>query len=307
MSSLPAEEDAVVAADYVINLAHHAIGLPGERVGPRRIQDHEFVWIRSGTPVLIHGDERIDLVPGDLFLLRPQREHTLIWGESAVLHGALHFQPSAEELRRFSLRKSWPLCRRLADEDALGAVYSQIMRLSQTKDAHPQAIDTALRHLLTCFLDEVPSDLRRRELPLPAALTRLFAHIDAAWSGGALTVWTQEELAALAEVSAAHLRKLFTSHLGLSPVQCLRLLRLEWSAAALLRSAKPVQDIAALCGFSDPFTYSRNFRSRFGVSPSAFRLGERRRAPLLTRLRTAEQEVRPASALLQALLAAPAD
>jgi len=296
-----------VAPDYAINLAHHAIGLPGEQVGPRRIHDHELVWIRSGAPVLLQEAERLDLAPGDLLLLRPQREHTLIWGESAVLHGALHFQPSAEELRRFPEHRPWPLCRRLADEDALGAVYSQVMRLAQGTTAHPEAISTALRHLMTCFLEEVPSDLRRRELPLPAALTRLFAHIDQAWSGGALTVWTQEELAAIAQVSAAHLRKLFTSHLGLSPVQCLRLLRLEWSAAALLRSARPVQGIAARCGFADPFTYSRNFRSHFGVSPSAFRLGERRRLPLLTRLRTAEQEVRPASALLQALLAAPSE
>lgn len=293
------------APSFRINLAHNAIGLPGEQVGPRVISDHEFVWIHSGGPLLVHAGERHELAPGDLVLLRPGIEHRLDWGATAVLHGALHFQPAAEEFAPLPPAASWPLRRRLAAEDALGHLIDHVMRLVHGRQAQCEhMVGSALRHVLACFVFAAPSDLARRELPLPAPLARLFARIDDYWSGGSLAVWTQEELAALAGVSAAHLRRLFRSSIGLSPVQCLRLLRLEWSAAVLLRSARPVQAIAAHCGFADPFTFSRNFRARFGVSPSAFRQGERRRRPLLVGVRTGEREQRPASALLHALLAA---
>ena len=291
-------------SSFTINMAHNAIGLPGERVGPRVIRDHEFVWIHSGAPLLVHTGEHLALSPGDLVLLRPGIEHAFEWGATAVLHGALHFQPGPAELTALPDPSTWPLRRALAREDALGHVIDQLMRL--VHGGHPardRAGDTALRHLLTCFVLAAPSDLARPELPLPAPLARLFERVDAAWSGDALAVWTQEELAAMAGVSAAHLRKLFRASLGLSPVQCLRLLRLEWSASALLRSARPVQAVAAHCGFNDPFTFSRNFRARFGVSPSAFRRGERQRQPLLNGLRTGDRQRRPGSALLQALLA----
>ena len=59
------------------------------------------------------------------------------------------------------------------------------------------------------------------------------------------------------------------SYTGKSPQDFIRVIRLE-RAAALLRSGRPVTDVAALTGFDNPKYFSTVFKKYFGVSPSKY-------------------------------------
>ena len=70
-----------------------------------------------------------------------------------------------------------------------------------------------------------------------------------------------------------YLRKLFKKEVGVTPHKFLTNLRLR-TAAESLRSdyadAGSISEVARMCGFREPLYFSRIFKSKYGVSPSAY-------------------------------------
>ena len=83
-----------------------------------------------------------------------------------------------------------------------------------------------------------------------------------------------KELAARLGVSEGSVRRRFLRETGKSPGRTIRELRLKEAAELLHTTREPIRRIGERCGFSTPFSFSRAFRRRFGVSPRAFRNGE---------------------------------
>jgi AraC-like DNA-binding protein len=71
-----------------------------------------------------------------------------------------------------------------------------------------------------------------------------------------------------------YLAKQFKAHTGVSPVQFLLRLRLE-KARQLLQEPLTIEQVAASVGFADPLYFSKQFRARYGYSPSEYRRSER--------------------------------
>ena len=58
---------------------------------------------------------------------------------------------------------------------------------------------------------------------------------------------------------------------GFSPKQYLTLIRLRHTARLLHETTMPVQEIAAICGFSDINNFIKQFKKEYGCTPSSFR------------------------------------
>ncbi|MGP0074235.1 MAG: helix-turn-helix domain-containing protein [Bryobacteraceae bacterium] len=80
-----------------------------------------------------------------------------------------------------------------------------------------------------------------------------------------------EALAGQAGLSAFHLHRVFSAVAGETPKQFTLRLRLGRASAMLLTSGDSVLDIALSCGFQSHEAFSRAFRRRFGITPSAYR------------------------------------
>jgi AraC family transcriptional regulator len=78
-------------------------------------------------------------------------------------------------------------------------------------------------------------------------------------------------LAAHARLSPFHLHRVFSSAAGETPKQFTLRLRLGRAAAMLLTGDDSVLDIALSCGFQSHEVFTRAFRRRFGMTPSAYR------------------------------------
>ena len=71
---------------------------------------------------------------------------------------------------------------------------------------------------------------------------------------------------------ASYFRKLFKAETGFAPVVYFNRMRVEYAKTLLRQSdgQRPVKEIAAAAGFSDPYYFSRVFKSCTGMSPSGY-------------------------------------
>lgn len=90
--------------------------------------------------------------------------------------------------------------------------------------------------------------------------------------------WTVSDMAAVVGVSDAQLRRISISALGASPRQLLSNIRLTAAAVLLHDPGIRIKEIQARVGIADASHFCRDFRDRFGVSPSEYRyqLAQRR-------------------------------
>ena len=78
-----------------------------------------------------------------------------------------------------------------------------------------------------------------------------------------------EELAVAYRVSRSNLWRSFKRATGLSPHEYLTEVRIG-CAKKLLRTQALVKDVAASCGFQDPYYFSRVFKTKTGLSPQEY-------------------------------------
>ncbi len=84
-----------------------------------------------------------------------------------------------------------------------------------------------------------------------------------------------KEIARSLGISASHLRARFRASCGVSLGRHLRRLRLEKACGLLRLSQRRVTEIAELCSFTSIYSFSRAFHTAYGVSPMAYRHGDR--------------------------------
>ncbi len=83
------------------------------------------------------------------------------------------------------------------------------------------------------------------------------------------------ELAALAYFSPFHFHRIFRGLVGESVMEHVRRLRLERAMNQLRASARSILDIALEAGYETHESFTRAFRSQFGLAPSSAREGVR--------------------------------
>ncbi len=83
--------------------------------------------------------------------------------------------------------------------------------------------------------------------------------------------WTLVSLARRVGAQPAYFVRLFHRATGLPPIAYLARRRVEMAAALLRRCDLPIGQIGAAVGWPDPNQFSRRFREKFGLSPTAYR------------------------------------
>jgi len=83
--------------------------------------------------------------------------------------------------------------------------------------------------------------------------------------------WTVGQMATLLGVSDTQLRRICMSSVGATPRQLLCNMRLQAAAILLHDPGIRVKEIQARVGIGDASHFCRDFRDRFGVSPTEYR------------------------------------
>lgn len=83
---------------------------------------------------------------------------------------------------------------------------------------------------------------------------------------------TQPELAALLDLSARQLQRVFKQYVGVTPVRYYLNLRLDRARGLVTQTEMPINEIAALTGFLRPEQFSRAYTKRFEIAPMRDRI-----------------------------------
>ncbi len=78
-------------------------------------------------------------------------------------------------------------------------------------------------------------------------------------------------LASEYHISMSHLAHIFKSVTGYSPIDYLTACRLTAAKKLLATTSMPIKEIIDICGFGDESNFSRMFRTKIGMTPSAYR------------------------------------
>ena len=235
--------------------------------------------------------EGIDVGPGDAIQRLPDRAHSLTidpdsdWLE--IFCGIGRARPvSPVERRQLLATRYWNA---VASRDGFEELESLIRRLvpfaPESPVLHPSA-QTALIDRLFEFYDELSaaadSELRFLQADALAWFDTVYRYDQIGSDRDPLRQACYllahdptdrrdvEEVLAPVPLSYSRLRQLFRERIGLSPGQYRLKRRMEEACAILSSKSYSVKEIAFRFGYSDPGSFSRQFKEAIGCSPSEF-------------------------------------
>jgi AraC family transcriptional activator of pobA len=163
----------------------------------------------------------------------------------------------------------------LPDTQALGDAYARLGReLTWTAPGHAGAVDA---HLMAILVEALRLIWREGEVS-PAAdgsALRLVARFREAVEAGYRDGVSIEAYAEGLGVTTTKLRRACLTAAGCSPIGIVQARLLLEAKRVLLYSNMTVAETAYYLGFEDPAYFSRFFTVREGVSPKAYRIGQR--------------------------------
>lgn len=236
---------------------------------PEGRRDYQLLYIWRGQgKYLLDGRERmlqagtvLLYLPGvpQIYSYRPEYHSQVSW---------IHFTGSLAEplLRRSGLMDN-PVSQ-VGELPEINRILLRIVRELQREE--PQYEDQ-----VTAYFIQLITQIGRRLAQLNDAggyeraqrirevMEYMHAHCDEALS--------VDFCAQLCALSRHHFIHVFREYTGLSPYAYLTDVRLSEAARLLSSSLLPVADVARRCGYEDALYFSRLFRKKYALSPSAYR------------------------------------
>ncbi len=238
------------------------------------LPDLDIWYVAEGVGWIDAGEQRTPIGAGDCLLLRiggsyesghdPERPLTLL---------CVHFDLVGEDGYALSVPQdeSRPFARRMGDGAFFRNLLMSAIRCHQDgRRAHAAAwLQTALL--------EVAREDEQRWPPGPAGkqARRIQQICERIRRQPGHTVRISS-LASELSLSPEHFCRVFAQLQGVPPRTFISRTRMDAARALLLTSSYSVARIAERLGYHSPSHFTRHFKSAVGLSPSKFRLGERR-------------------------------
>ena len=163
-----------------------------------------------------------------------------------------------------------------ASDDRITQLYRHFLLSCDWRQPANQLMLSSASTLLLTHLLQRYSDVRWRAPQTrgglaPAVLRRLIAFIDAHLD----RPLTLAQLSHEASLSEFHFARMFRHSMGEAPHQYVMRRRMQRAQQMLADASLSLTTIAFSCGFHSPSHFSNRFRQIHGVSPSAYRNGQR--------------------------------
>ncbi|MEI8196366.1 MAG: AraC family transcriptional regulator [Phycisphaerae bacterium] len=214
-------------------------------------------------------EQRVELRPGRLYLVPPHPELSHATPTRITIDW-LHFNPNSPWI----LARLTQL-RRIHEFKPPAATYWRgLCRRCSEYLASPNAALTCRFHgMLSELIGLVLEQTTGSSIPASADYERLLPALEYLDNHDTQTV-SLGTLAAQVHLSPEHFHRRFKATLGLTPWEYALRRRMALARRLLGQGLHSVAEVAAACGYRDPFYFSRMFRRHCGVTPRQVRLSQ---------------------------------
>lgn len=243
---------------------------------------YEIILIVSGKLKVLVNNECLDLVRGNLLLMRPGDTHTkleygpcqhinLAFPASTVEALFSYLYDSPEEMEYLSSFSHVPICA-LSEMNSI-LMQNRLTYLNLLPSSSVRRKNTYLRTILTdiissYFINKIQQGQNApRELVIPTWLAQA---IDGLSDINNLEAG-MDYLVSSAKRTPEHICRSFRKHLNMSPTSYINAKRLNYAANLLKHSDKEILDIAYECGFHSPSHFYHLFKKEYQLSPLKYK------------------------------------
>ena len=246
---------------------------PGQSFGPYVRENYVLHMVRSGSGTLEKEKQSWNILEGEAFLIYP--------GETTIYRAdrdnpwnyvwvGFHGFRSREILMHAGFSRECPVVK-VRDKDRLNMVLKKLLSELDLTFSGEMARTASLYELMALLAEnhELETKLtgERENNPDYKYVKRAVEMIARAYRSH-LRV---EDIAKEIGISRNYLSSIFKREMGISPQEFLIDFRLEAAASLLRNTRDPVNAVAIEVGYSDPLSFSKAFRRKFGMSPTEFR------------------------------------
>ncbi|MBR3895173.1 MAG: AraC family transcriptional regulator [Clostridia bacterium] len=231
--------------------------------------DYYLLYVVQGKLHMCFPDGERELTPGNFVIIPPQTRYRYAYpGGGEISYFWVHFTGAQVDsiLKEYAL-SLYPALHKIEEDGSVGRKFRNLFDSFSQQDAFRDREMGILFERLLIFLARRVANGGRNTQLLAASLQLLHSsyHED-------LRVPT---LANAENLSVSRYNAVFRQQLGISPVEYLTRIRMSSACELLETTDLSVKEIGAMVGYADSHFFSRVFRARLGVSPKAYRNGDR--------------------------------
>jgi AraC-like DNA-binding protein len=265
---------------------------PGATFGPRKQVSYEFIWVRVGSVAVHINKGRFKGSAGTLLLVPSGVTDRYDWSKRGKnVHSFIHFFsgpasqtpdigvppiPFGALPSKWPLLSNWPLYRHFQPGHTIFQLFRQVLSCSPLDERKFRPLlGPTLELILRLYLCGPSEPPREKDFDsgLSPTVERVFPWLMDRVRKRPQLKLRLEDIATAAAVSPPYLCRLFKKDLGIGPMECARLLKIEHACELLERSQLTIKEVSNLSGFENPFHFSRSFKEIYGVPPRSYRVG----------------------------------
>lgn len=270
--------------EYPLSFCHDDLGK--NEVAWHWHEEFEAVIVSCGTALVAAGEERHILSAGEGFFVNSgvlhgcwdyegsgSRFHSLVF-DARLVGGAADSVYYRKYLTPLMENRNLPMVLLKRNEAWREEALEHIERVWQLNDTEAPFFELESRERLSRLLASIVTNCSgestkrdERALRQGERMKRMLSYIDNNL-GEKLSV---ADIAASASISESECLRCFRDSINTTPIQYLRLHRIQRAAVMLSASEEKISAIAQHCGFDDMSYFTKIFRQIKGCSPSEYR------------------------------------
>lgn len=275
---------------YSVKVIHKFKFAPNAMTFPLHWHDRiELLRIWEGRLILTCSDHHCTLLPGDVALISPKMLHSGTAGDEGVVYDVIMFDPTSL-LNETAPAAQYilPLCQGKYIFDPLvqnpqitARLDSIVAAHRQESSNHPLQVIGELYDLVgllykNCVIRETAA------LPTQKHFDRTIDYINEHYAENI----SSASLSQMFGYDESYFCRKFKKQTGLTVMKYIQILRIEKARKLLVETQLPVQDISALCGFSDTAYFTNCFKALCHVTPTRLRETAKQTAQYSKRVKT---------------------
>lgn len=237
---------------------------PGEGYGPHNHRRIELNYVMAGSCSIFSGDSSFTFAKNDIMIIQSGAHHRFVAGAGGACLLQLEFMPEIAEMTVRSeltgIVSEQNVIKIKGNSEIISTIGILIRELEEKRHEYVRMTMLCYARLMLLISRQIHQAASEGGNEM---ISKSKAYIEDNYMGDI----SIEEVAVHCGITARYLRKLYSEHIGCSPAQYIRSVRLAHASDLLMTTGMSIKEISYKCGFRSPHYFSKLYKEATGVLP----------------------------------------